>query len=47
VEAACRATIREVDTTKPDAKNAAYYAVAHKTYQAIYPALKPIYEFIS
>ncbi len=45
VEAACRATIREVDATQPDASNAAFYAKAHKIYQAIYPALKPIYEF--
>jgi xylulokinase len=39
----CRAAIREVDSEQPQAADAAFYARAHKIYQALYPALKPIY----
>ena len=47
VEEACHATIREVGRTEPRPEQAARYGEAHKTYQAIYPALKPIYAMIS
>ena len=47
VEDACRATIHEVSRTEPRPDQAKRYAEAHKTYQAIYPALKPIYAMIS
>jgi xylulokinase len=40
---ACRAVIREVDTTEPNAQAAAFYAEQHQVYQSLYPALKPIY----
>jgi xylulokinase len=46
VEEACRATIREVERTEPRPDEARRYGEAHKTYQAIYPALKPIYAMI-
>jgi xylulokinase len=39
----CRVAIRETESVSPDAANAAYYGKAHKVYQALYPALKPIY----
>ena len=39
----CRAAIREVDSEQPRPADAAFYARAHKIYQALYPALKPIY----
>ena len=38
----CRAAIRETESVSPGA-DAAYYAKAHRVYQALYPALKPIY----
>jgi xylulokinase len=38
----CRAAIRETDSVSPGA-DAGYYAKAHRVYQALYPALKPIY----
>lgn len=43
VEAACRSAVREVDTLAPQPESAAYYARAWRTYQALYPALRPIY----
>jgi len=42
VQEVCRAAIREVDSQEPGA-DAAFYGRAHKVYQALYPALKPIY----
>jgi len=42
VREVCRAAIREVDSVEPGA-DAAFYARAHKIYQALYPALKPVY----
>src|ERR1039458_6431792 len=38
----CRVAIRETDAVTPDAAEAAFYAKAHKVYQSMYPALKPI-----
>ncbi len=37
----CRAAIREVDSIQPRPAEAAFYARAHRIYQALYPALKP------
>ena len=42
VREVCRTAIREVDSVEPGA-DAAFYGRAHKIYQALYPALKPIY----
>ena len=39
----CRAAIRETDSTPPCAPDAAFYEKAHRTYCALYPALKPLY----
>jgi xylulokinase len=39
----CRMAIRETESVSPDAKDAAFYAKAHRVYQALYPALKPIF----
>jgi xylulokinase len=47
VEEACRATIREVGHTEPQPDHVKRYSEAHRTYQALYPALKPIYAMIS
>ena len=41
LQEACAATIREVDVVEPDAE-AAQYKTGHKTYQALYPALKNV-----
>src|SRR5450755_297921 len=38
----CRIAIKETDSVTPDAGAAAFYAKAHKVYQSMYPALKPI-----
>jgi xylulokinase len=38
----CRVAIRETDAVTPDPNQAAFYAKAHKVYQSMYPALKPI-----
>jgi len=38
----CRATIRETESVSPGAE-AEFYAKAHRVYQALYPALQPIY----
>jgi xylulokinase len=43
VEECCRIAIREVDSVQPRITEAREYAELHKVYQAIYPALKPIY----
>jgi xylulokinase len=39
----CRNTIRETESVMPRPTESAYYAKAHKVYQALYPALKPIF----
>ena len=38
----CRVAIRETDSVTPDAGEAAFYTRAHRVYQSMYPALKPI-----
>jgi xylulokinase len=37
---ACRATIRETASMEPGAREMEIYSRGHKTYQALYPALK-------
>jgi len=39
----CRAAIRETGSVSPSAGDAAFYEKGHRVYQALYPALKPIY----
>jgi xylulokinase len=39
----CRAAVRETESVDPRAAEAAFYQKAHGVYQALYPALKPIY----
>ncbi len=46
VEEACRATIREVESVEPRPVESARYQNLHKVFQAVYPALKPIYGMI-
>ncbi|MBI4908549.1 MAG: xylulokinase [Acidobacteria bacterium] len=46
VEELCRAAIREVSTADADDAAASFYAKAHRTYQAIYPALQPVYPLL-
>jgi xylulokinase len=43
VEEACRVVIREMDRTEPRLAEMNTYAGLHKTFQALYPALKPLY----
>jgi xylulokinase len=43
VEECCRVAIREAEEVLPNPKEAEAYARLHQTYQAIYPALRPIY----
>ena len=38
----CRVAIKETEAVTPDTEEAAIYAKAHRVYQSIYPALKPI-----
>ncbi|MEO8597880.1 MAG: xylulokinase [Candidatus Solibacter sp.] len=38
----CKAAIKETDSVTPDAAQAAFYNKAHRIYQSMYPALKPI-----
>ena len=47
VPEACAAVIRETSSVAPSAAQSEFYNRAHKTYQALYPALKPIYERIA
>ena len=42
----CRAAIRETESVSPGA-DAQYYEKAHRVYQALYPALQPIYAQIA
>ncbi|MBZ5723746.1 MAG: xylulokinase [Acidobacteriia bacterium] len=39
----CRAAIRETGSVSPEPASAAFYEKGHRIYQALYPALKPIY----
>jgi xylulokinase len=39
----CRIAIRETESVNADPQNATCYRKAHSIYQALYPALKPIY----
>ena len=39
----CRAAIRETERVAPRDADAALYAKGHSVYQALYPALQPIY----
>jgi xylulokinase len=39
----CRAAIREVDSVRPQPEKAALYRRGHRVFQALYPALKPLY----
>jgi xylulokinase len=43
VEEACRAVIRETGRVQPRAEEARQYAELHALFQAMYPALKPLY----
>ena len=43
----CRAAVRETDSVAPRAADSAFYQQAHRVYQALYPALKPIYSQIA
>ena len=43
----CRQAIRETESVSPRAAETAYYSKAHGVYQALYPALKPIFERIA
>ncbi|MGH9630236.1 MAG: xylulokinase, partial [Bryobacteraceae bacterium] len=47
VEEACSAAIREVESILPRPAEAQRYQQWHKTYQALYPALKPVYGMIT
>ena len=38
----CRVAIKETEAVTPDAAEAAFYAKAHRVYQSMYPALRPI-----
>ena len=43
----CRAAIRETAAVDPVEADAAFYRRAHRVYQSLYPALKPIYSQIA
>ena len=43
----CRAVIRETESVTPVDADAAFYARAHRVYQAFYPALKSLYKQIA
>jgi xylulokinase len=47
VPEACRATIREMDSTLPRESEVAAYRKGHETFKALYPALKTIYPQMS
>jgi xylulokinase len=42
VPEACRAAIRETASVTPNASDAAFYGKAHRVFQSMYPALKPV-----
>jgi xylulokinase len=39
----CRAAVRETGSVSPRASESAFYRKAHRVYQSLYPALKPVY----
>jgi xylulokinase len=39
----CRAAIHETESVSPSSGDVAFYEKAHRVYQALYPALKPVY----
>jgi len=43
----CRVAIRETDSISAEPNDAAFYEKGHQVYQALYPALKPIYSRIA
>ncbi|MGH9663257.1 MAG: xylulokinase, partial [Bryobacteraceae bacterium] len=43
---ACRTAIREVESVEPRPRESQVYARGHQTYQALYPALKPVFGLI-
>ena len=43
----CRAAVRETDSVAPRAADSAFYQKAHRVYQALYPALQPVYSQIA
>src|SRR5262245_60345533 len=47
VPEACRAAIRETDSISSEDSEARLYAKAHRVYQSLYPALRPIYAQIA
>jgi xylulokinase len=47
VQDVCRAAIRETDSISATEVDRAVYAKGHLVYQALYPALKPIYSQIA
>src|SRR5204863_6980668 len=47
VPEACRAVIRETASVSPDPADASFYGKAHRVYQSIYPALKPVCQAIA
>jgi xylulokinase len=47
VPEACAATIREAESVMPRAAESKTYAKGHETYQALYPALRPVYTRIA
>ena len=47
VQEVCRAAIRETDSISAGEADRVAYAEGHRVYQALYPALKPIYAQIA
>ncbi len=43
----CRAAVRETESVAPRPEESAFYQKAHHVYQALYPALKPVYSQIA
>jgi len=43
----CRAAVRETESVSPRPADSAFYQKAHRVYQALYPALKPVYSQIA
>jgi xylulokinase len=47
VPEACKAVIKEVDSTLPRPHESQHYARGHEVYRMLYPTLKPIYSLIT
>ncbi len=47
VPEACAATIREAESVMPRDAESKTYAEGYETWQALYPALRPIYDRIA